>query len=70
MLYVKAQLNDEIEIKVPLYEDQIFSSCPVCGKETQVDAELLQNILNDDGDFSGTSIYCTTCSDEYNKNKK
>lgn len=68
MLFLKAQINDEIEIKVPLYGDQIFSTCPVCGKETQVDEEMLHSILEDDGDLAATSVYCGSCSEEYQRN--
>jgi hypothetical protein len=65
MLFVKAKINEEIEIKVPLYSDQIYSNCPVCGKETEIDEGVLHSILEEDGDFSSTSVYCDPCSDKY-----
>jgi uncharacterized Zn finger protein len=61
MLYVKAQISEEVEIRVPLYGDQIYSPCPDCGKETEVDEEVLLEILKD-GDLAGTAVYCESCS--------
>lgn len=60
MLYVKKQLDD-IEVKFDLYEDEIFSSCPVCGKERQIEPVELADLLDSGGGFSGTSIYCNGC---------
>lgn len=61
MFYVKTNLNKNIEIKVDLYDDEIFTQCPKCGKEIQVDNETLANILKD-ADLIGTSLYCVECS--------
>lgn len=63
MFYVKTNLNKNIEIKVDLYDDEIFTQCPKCGKEIQVDNETLANILKD-ADLSSTSLYCEKCSKE------
>ena len=63
MFYVKTNLNKNIEIKVDLYDDEIFTQCPKCGKEIQVDNETLANILKD-ADLSSTSLYCGKCSKE------
>lgn len=42
--------------------DNVFTICPICGKEHVVD---LQDILQDgDGDLYGTSVYCRKCSAE------
>ncbi len=65
MLYTKIQLNDHMEVKVDLYEDQIFSTCPKCSKEEPVDTKMIIDILSDGGDFSGTSIYCEQCTKEW-----
>lgn len=62
MLYIKTQISENVEIKVDLYEDEIYSTCPGCGKEEQVEIEHLISILEDGGDFAGTSIYCEECS--------
>ncbi|GGB43387.1 hypothetical protein GCM10011409_21250 [Lentibacillus populi] len=61
MLYVKTKINDQVEMKVDLYEDEIFSSCPVCGKEYQVDPLEIADIISQGDDFPGTSFYCNGC---------
>lgn len=63
MFYVKTNLNENIEIKVDLYDDEIFTRCPKCGKEIQVEKETLANVLKV-GDLAGTSIYCEKCLKE------
>lgn len=63
MIYVKIELADSAELRMPLYEDEIFSACPQCGKEAPVHPEHLIEILKDkDSDFPGTSVYCDDCS--------
>lgn len=62
MLYVKARISDNTEIKVDLYEDEIFSTCPECGKEVQVEPVVVASIINSEDGFSGTSIYCDDCA--------
>lgn len=61
MLYVKTRLNDQVEIKVELYDDEIFTSCVSCGKEMQVEPEEVADIINEGCDFVGTSFYCPNC---------
>ena len=63
MLYIKIQLKNHIEIKVDLYEDEIFTTCPGCQKEVQVDTETLVHVLQD-GDFCSTQVFCDRCSTE------
>ena len=60
-LYVKTKLNDQIEIKVDLYEAEIFSLCPLCGEEHEVGEEVLSIILNSDSDFSHSQPFCPEC---------
>jgi hypothetical protein len=54
MLYIKTQLTDQVEIKIDLYEDEIFTTCPSCGKEFQLESEDLKQIE----DWASTSISC------------
>ena len=61
MFYVKTNITDDVEIKVNLYDDEIFTQCLKCGKEIQVDTELFKKLL-EDGDLASTSIYCQECS--------
>jgi hypothetical protein len=68
VFFHKTKINDEIEIRVPIYDDEIFTICPSCGKEMEVDINLLADIIKDGGDFGGTSIYCKECSVKKNPN--
>lgn len=61
MLYIKAKINDQVELKVDLYEDEIFTACPICGNEIPVDTDELVSIIQSGADFAGTSIYCNGC---------
>lgn len=63
MLYIKTNISDNIEIKVDIYDDEIFTQCPKCGKEIQVETEVLKKIL-EDGDLASSSLYCEKCSKE------
>ncbi|TFJ92174.1 hypothetical protein [Lentibacillus salicampi] len=60
MLYIKKS-TDDVEMKMDLYEDEIFSSCPICGKEHEVQPDELAHIIQSGDDFSGTSIFCNGC---------
>lgn len=65
MLYIKAHLNDQVEIKIDLYEDEIFNSCADCGKEEPVSEEELIEILKSPHmDFQGTTHFCSECTKE------
>lgn len=60
MLYHKFLLNGR-KMKAELYEDEIVTFCPTCGKEYQLEPEEIADIINSGSDFSGTSIYCNGC---------
>lgn len=68
MFYVKTNITDDVELKVDLYDDEIFTQCANCGKEIQVETEELRQVLQD-GDLTSTSIYCKNCSKEVKKCK-
>lgn len=63
MFYVKTktQVSDNVEIKVDLYDDQIFTACNQCNKEIEVDTQTLINVLYY-GDLASTSLTCTSCT--------
>lgn len=63
MFYLKTELDGRIQ-KVDIYDDEIFTACTKCGKEFQVDSDLIMSIFEDDGDFASTSISCGSCSPE------
>lgn len=66
MFYVKTNISDNVEIKVDLYDDEIFTQCPKCGKEMQVETEELKQVL-EGGDLAGSSLYCEKCSKQLEK---
>lgn len=61
MFYVKKEIGNDIVVKIDLYDDEIYTQCPICGEEIQIDGEFLAQILNG-GDLIGTSVYCEKCS--------
>lgn len=61
MFFVKAQISEGVEIKVDLYEDEIFTTCPDCGVEHSVDHDVLAEVLKE-ADFASTSIFCSKCT--------
>ena len=63
MFYIKTSISNSIEIKVDLYEDEIYTQCPKCGKEIQLETEELANIIKDQA-LASTSVYCEQCSKE------
>lgn len=66
MFYVKTKISNNVEIKVDLYEDEFYTQCPKCGKEIQIEAEELANIIKDQ-ELASTSVYCKQCSKEERK---
>lgn len=67
MIYTKLDVFGA-KLIVPLYSDEMYSTCPVCGDETKVDYEVFLQIA-EDGDFEGTSLYCEPCGDKYHKDQ-
>ena len=61
MFYIKTSINDNVEMKIDIYDDEIYTQCVKCGKEIQVPTEVLQEVL-ENGDFASTSLYCEECS--------
>ena len=63
MFYVKSDDGKKVDI----YGDELYTTCPICGKEFTVD--IIELVKNDsDFDICGTSIYCSECSKEKNGN--
>lgn len=46
--------------KLEIYDDNVFTICPQCGKEHCVD---IQDVLAHEGaDLFGTAVYCKDCT--------
>lgn len=57
MFYVKVRGR-----KVNILEDNVFTRCPVCGKEHAVD--IVELFSGGDIDLYGTAIYCPECAEK------
>lgn len=64
MHYTKYENEDGLSLKVPLYDDQIFTNCLECGKEIPVGMDEIKQILNDGGDFASTGTICECCTEK------
>ena len=58
MFYVKMQDGEKV-IKEELTDENVFTVCPKCGKELQID---LAEVFPDGVDLFTTSIICRECS--------
>lgn len=61
MIYIKKEYDNDLGVKLAVYEDEFYSTCPSCGKEVALDHEMLKQVINE-GDMMGTSFYCEECS--------
>ena len=62
MFYVKAKINDSVEITTKIHDDNVFCICPGCGCEVEID--LAELFSDGESDLYGTAVYCTDCSKE------
>lgn len=70
MFYVKTKINDETTIRTKLTDENVFTTCPVCGAEQLVDlAEIFADFLNIEEEsedyidlLETTAVYCAECS--------
>ena len=62
MIYHKFKLTDNVEVKAELYEDEIFTDCPDCGKEIEVTLADFCHIYMEEADLAGTSFFCNECT--------
>ena len=59
MFYVKEKINDSMEVSIEINDENVFCTCPKCGKEVLVDlVEVLE-----EGDLVSTQVCCNTCSE-------
>lgn len=55
--------TDDNGNNVELYEDNIFTYCPNCGRKVYPNKEELVNIVLNH-DLSGTTMYCDKCGNK------
>lgn len=63
MFYVKTQLNEDAAIMVDITGENVFTTCPDCGKEVQVD--LTDFAGDEEFDLYSSGAYCP----EYSKRR-
>jgi len=60
MFYVKTSLADGVSATVEITDENVYTRCPDCGSETQID---LADLFSDgEADLYGTAVYCAGCS--------
>ena len=62
--YVKETTENGGVIRVPITEDNVFTHCPVCGKEHQLN-EFIDLVRRGEFDLYGTAIYCERCAKKH-----
>lgn len=60
MFYVKAQINDTVDLTVEINDENVFTRCPGCGREVSID--LVKLFRDGESDLYCTAIYCAKCS--------
>lgn len=66
MFYVKGKIGDT-RIEVELTAENVYTVCPVCGEEIQVD--LSEVFKDENADFQSSNIFCDKeCAAEYERN--
>ena len=56
MFYIKSRGR-----KINLRNDNVFTHCPVCGREHAVD--IVETFRGGFADLYGTSVYCPECAE-------
>lgn len=59
--YVKATTKNGGVIRVSIAADNVFTHCPVCGKEHRIN-DFIDLVRSGDFDLYGTAIYCERCA--------
>ena len=59
MFYVKEK-TDTAEFIAEITDENVFCTCPDCGKEVNVD--LAEVFAGGDGDLYSTAVFCKKCS--------
>lgn len=63
MFYVKAKISDEVTINADITDENVFTVCPLCGRERAV-GDISEFFKNSDIDLYSTAVYCPKCSEK------
>ena len=66
MFYVKSEIAEGVTLKTNITSDNVFTICPDCGEEIQVDlsCDFGDLLCKTEGDLESTRICCMECSNK------
>lgn len=60
MFFVKSKINENVELRITLDYNNVFTICPMCNKEHPVD---ITQVLNCEcADLDQIAVYCEVCT--------
>ena len=62
MFYVKTKISDEATINTEITGENVFTICPLCGKEHAV-GDISELFGKGDFDLYSTAVYCRECAE-------
>jgi hypothetical protein len=68
MFYVKTELAGGMTVTTEITDANVFTQCPDCGAEIQID--LVELFGDGEGDLFGTGVYCSKCSVKREQSQK
>ena len=60
MFYVKKRLTNAVRVNIALDDENVYCTCPDCGKEVGVDLSCV--FADGIGDMYGTAVLCEECA--------
>lgn len=66
MFYTKLRLSENSKVITRLSDKNVYSICPKCGKEIQVN--LSDVLKEEDTDLHTTCVYCKSCAKKWLEN--
>lgn len=63
MFYIKTKISEDVTLHVEINGENVFTTCPVCGQEHQVDIVELAT-TDPKFDLYGSSILCRECTEK------
>ena len=67
MFYVK-ETAGLMEVTIPITSENVYTKCPLCGKEVQVDLEAF--FADDNVDLFGSHVVCDDCYKKMKRKEK
>lgn len=61
MFYVKSKIGEEVEVRIDITDENVFTTCPICKKEVHID-DFSELCRVTEIDLFDTTLYCESCS--------